>query len=163
VVFEKVEVPVELPSAKGKKIPVALAKLQKQQEELRRKQEEAARLEAEERARIEEEERREAEEERRREEAKALKKQREKEKIEQLKREGKFLTKSQREERARNEKKLQQMIAAGIKVGGLEDGEDEKKKVVYDNKNRKKGTRKNLEGVKVISTFNPQLLISPWL
>lgn len=163
MVFEKVEVPVELPSAKGKKIPVALAKLQKQQEELRRKQEEAARLEAEERARIEEEERREAEEERRREEAKALKKQREKEKIEQLKREGKFLTKSQREERARNEKKLQQMIAAGIKVGGLEDGEDEKKKVVYDNKNRKKGTRKNLEGVKVISTFNPQLLISPWL
>jgi translation initiation factor 5B len=139
---------------KGKKVPAALAKLQKQQEELRRKQEEAARLAAEEKARIEEEERREAEEERRREEAKALKKQREKEKIEQLKKEGKFLTKAQKEEKARNERKLQQMIAAGIKVGGLE-GEEEKKKVVYDNKNRKKGTRKNPEEAKVFELLAP--------
>jgi translation initiation factor 5B len=96
---------------------------------------------AEERERIEEEERREAEAEKAREEAKLIKKQREKEKIDLLKKEGKFLTKAQKEEKARNEKKLQQMIDAGVKVGGLEAGE-EKKKVVYDNK-KKKGGRKN--------------------
>lgn len=126
---------------KGKKLTPALARLQKQQEELRRREEEKARAVEEERRRIEEEEKREAEEEKAREEAKLLKKQREKEKIDLLKKEGKFMTKAQKEEKARNEKKLQQMIAAGVKVGGLEAGE-EKKKVVYDNK-KKKGGRKN--------------------
>jgi translation initiation factor 5B len=152
VVEAKAEAPVapEPSSGKGKKIPAALAALRKQQEELKRREEEKARAEAEERARIEEEERREAEEERRREEAKALKKQKEKEKIEQLKKEGKFLTKAQKEEKARNELKLQQMIAAGVSIGGLKAGE-EKKKVVYDNKSKKKGSRKNPEEVKVIS------------
>lgn len=70
-----------------------------------------------------------------------MKKQKEKEKIEQLKKEGKFMTKQQKEEKARNERKLQQMLEAGIKVGGLE-GDGEKKKVVYDNK-KKKGGKKN--------------------
>jgi translation initiation factor 5B len=144
----KVEEPsVAKPSAggKGKKLPPALAKLQREQEELRRRQEEKAKADAEEKARIEEEERREAEEERRKEEAKALKKQREKERIEQQKKEGTYLTKAQREEKLRNEMKLKQMIAAGVKVGGLEGGE--KKKVVYDKK--RKGGRKNPEEAKV--------------
>jgi translation initiation factor 5B len=101
---------------------------------------------AEEKARIEEEERREAEEEKRREEAKALKKQKEKERIEQQKKEGTYLTKAQREEKLRNEMKLKQMIAAGVKVGGSETGE--KKKPVYDNR-KKKGGRKNPEEIKV--------------
>ncbi|KFY15840.1 hypothetical protein V492_01733 [Pseudogymnoascus sp. VKM F-4246] len=127
--------------AKGKKLTPALARLQKQQEELRRREEEKAQAAEEEKKRIEEEERREAEEEKAREEAKLAKKQKEKEKIDLLKKEGKFMTKAQKEEKARNEKKLQQMIAAGVKVGGLEAGE-EKKKVVYDNK-KKKGGRKN--------------------
>lgn len=48
------------------------------------------------------------------------------------------MTKAQKEEKARNERKLQQMLAAGIKVGPSEEGE--KKKAVYDNK--KKGGRK---------------------
>ena len=121
--------------------------MQQQQEELKRRQEEQARIEAEERARIEEEERREAEEEKRREEAKALKKQKEKERIEQQKKEGTYLTKAQRDEKLRNEMKLKQMIAAGVKVGGL-DGDEKKKKAVYDNK-KKKGGRKNPEEVKV--------------
>ena len=129
---------------KGKKIPAALAKLQREQEELRRQREEKARLEAEEKARIEEEERREAEEEKKREEAKALKKQREKERIEQQKREGTYLTKAQRDEKLRNEMKLKQMIAAGVKVGGHETAE---KKPVYEK--RKKGGRKNPEEAKV--------------
>jgi translation initiation factor 5B len=76
-----------------------------------------------------------------------LKKQKEKERIEQQKREGTYLTKAQREEKLRNEMKLKQMIAAGVKVGGL-DGDEKKKKAVYDNK-KKKGGRKNPEEAKV--------------
>ena len=110
-------------SGKKKKLPPHLLALQKQQEELRRRQEEDARLEAEEKARIEEEERLASEEAKRKEEEKAKKKQKEKEKIEQLKKEGKFMTKAQKEEKARNERKLQQMLAAGIKVGGPAEGE----------------------------------------
>ena len=132
---------------KGKKLTGALLKLQQQQEEKKRREEEQARIIAEEKARIEEEERLEAEEEKRKEEAKALKKQKEREKIEQQKKDGTFLTKAQREEKLRNEMKLKQMIAAGIKVGGL-DGDEKKKKAVYD-KNKKKGGRKNPEEIKV--------------
>ncbi|KAH8681029.1 hypothetical protein BX600DRAFT_376059 [Xylariales sp. PMI_506] len=129
--------PAAAPGKKGKKVSGALAAIQKQQEELRRQREESERLAAEEKARIEEEEQREAEENKRREEEKARKKQKEKERIEQLKKEGKFLTKAQKEEKARNERKLQQMVAAGIKVGP-QDGEveEKKKKVVYDNRKR---------------------------
>ncbi|KFY42337.1 hypothetical protein V494_02464 [Pseudogymnoascus sp. VKM F-4513 (FW-928)] len=137
----KAAAPEPAAPVKGKKLTPALARLQKQQEELRRREEEKAQAAEEEKKRIEEEERREAEEEKAREEAKLAKKQKEKEKIDLLKKEGKFMTKAQKEEKARNEKKLQQMIAAGVKVGGLEAGE-EKKKVVYDNK-KKKGGRKN--------------------
>lgn len=81
----------------------------------------------------------------RREEAKALKKQKEKDKIEQLKKEGKFLTKAQKEEKARNERKLQQMLAAGIKVGPQESTDEPKKKVVYDGK-KKKGRNEKVGG-----------------
>ncbi|KAI6382010.1 hypothetical protein MCOR25_000890 [Pyricularia grisea] len=144
---ESAPTPAAAPAAdtggKKKKIPAHLLAIQKQQEELRRRQEEAERLAAEEKARVEEEERREAEEAKRREEMKALKKQKEKERIEQLKKEGKFLTKAQKEARARNEAKLQQMIAAGIKVGALdESGEaSEKKEKKSDNKKKKKAEK----------------------
>lgn len=136
--------PVAASTGKGKKLPAALAKLQKQQEELRKREAERAAAIAAEKARIEEEERREAEEEKKREEARALRKQKEKEKIGQQKREGTYLTKAQREEKLRNEMKLKQMIDAGVKVGGGETGE--KKKVVYGNK--KKGGKKNPAEVK---------------
>ncbi|KAK3306627.1 uncharacterized protein B0T15DRAFT_147551 [Chaetomium strumarium] len=129
---------------KKKKIPAALLALQKQQEELRRRQEEEARLAAEEKARIEEEERREAEERKRKEEEKARKKQKEKERIEQLKREGKYLTKAQKEEKARNERKLQQMMAAGVKIAAVEEGEAEKEKA--KEKERKKADAKKRGG-----------------
>lgn len=50
------------------------------------------------------------------------------------------MTKAQKEEKARNERKLQQMLAAGIKIGPQEgEGEEKKKKVVYDNRKRGKG------------------------
>jgi translation initiation factor 5B len=118
----------------------ALAALQKQQEALRRQQEEQARLAAEEQARIEEEERLAAEEEKRKEEARARRKEKEKEKKEQLKKEGKLLTKAQKEANQRNEVKRLQMLAAGVKVAGL-DEPTEKKRPVYDNK-KKKGLKK---------------------
>ncbi|ROW05669.1 hypothetical protein VMCG_05276 [Cytospora schulzeri] len=115
------------PAKGGKKIPKALQLLQKQQEELRRREEEAKRLEEEAARKAEEEERMTAEELKRKEEERARKKQKEKERIEQLKKEGKYLTKAQKEEKARNELKLQQMLAAGIKVGGPAEGEAAKK------------------------------------
>ncbi|ROT38697.1 hypothetical protein SODALDRAFT_277315 [Sodiomyces alkalinus F11] len=108
------ETPTTTGGPRSKKM---LAMIQKQQEELRRRQEEEARLQAEEEALAAEEAKRLEEELKRKEEQKALKKQREKEKIEQQKREGTYMTKAQREEKARNERKLQQMLAAGIKIG----------------------------------------------
>ena len=122
-----------------KKLPPHLAALQKQQEALKKQQDEQAKLEAEEKARIEEEERLAAEEEKRKEEARARKKEKEKEKKEQLKKEGKLLTKTQKEQAQRNEVKRQQMLAAGVKVEGL-DAPPGKKKPVYDK--RKKGLKK---------------------
>ncbi|KAK6211802.1 eukaryotic translation initiation factor 5B [Pestalotiopsis sp. IQ-011] len=135
--------PAPAPAAagkKGKKLPPHLAALQKQQEELRLRREAEERAAAEVKARAEADEKRDAEEIKRREEEKAKKKQKEKEKIDQLKKEGKFMTKAQKEEKARNERKLQQMLAAGIKIGPQEgEGEEKKKKVVYDNRKRGKG------------------------
>lgn len=124
-----------------KKLPPALAALQKQQEALRRQQEEQEKADAEERARIEEEERLAAEEEKKREEARARKKEKDKEKKEQLKKEGKLMTPAQREAHRRNELKREQMLAAGVKVAGLDEEPVEKKKPVYDNK-KKKGLKK---------------------
>lgn len=94
-------------------------------------------MEAEAKALAEEEEKKLAEENKKKEEQKALKKQREKERIEQLKKEGKFLTKAQKEEKARNELKLQQMLAAGIKIGPQEEEGAPKKKVVYESKKKR--------------------------
>lgn len=147
IVPEKIEpssAPNPTSSGTNKKIPAALAKIQAQQEALRLREQERARLIAEEKARIEEEERREAEEEKKREEAKALRKQKEKEKIEQQKKDGTYLTKAQRDEKLRNEMKLKQMIAAGVKIGGTTVGE--KKKPIYV---RKKKSGKNPEEIKL--------------
>lgn len=138
----KAEVSLVAEPSKGKKkLPGALAALQKQQEALKKQQEDQARLAAEERARIEEEERLAAEEEKRKAEARARRKEREKEKKEQLKKEGKLLTRAQKEQAQRDEIKREQMLAVGaIKVAGIDEPTD-KKKPVYDNK-RRKGLKK---------------------
>lgn len=130
----------------AKKLPPALAALRKQQEALRRQQEEQDKLEAEQRARIEEEERLAAEEENRQAEARARRREKEKEKREQLKKEGKLLTKTQKEAKERNELRMKQMLAAGGKVAGL-DGTGEKKRPVYDNR-KKKGIKKPSEATR---------------
>ena len=88
-----------------------------------------------------------AEEEKKKEEARARRKEKEKEKKEQLKKDGKLLTKAQKETNQRNEIKRQQMLAAGGKVAGLEETA-EKKKPVYDNK-KKKGLKKPGEEAKL--------------
>ena len=131
-----------------KKLPPALAALQKQQEALRRQQEEQEKADAAERARIEEEERLAAEEEKRKEEARARKKEKDKEKKEQLKKEGKLMTPAQREAHRRNELKREQMLAAGVKVAGLDEEPAEKRKPVYDNK-KKKGLKKPGEDARI--------------
>ena len=70
-----------------------------------------------------------------------MKKQKEKEKIEQLKKEGKYLTKAQKETKARNELRLKQMLeSGGAQVAGMEDG-PEKKKPVYDDRKKKKRSK----------------------
>lgn len=147
--------PESIPAAgdtgKGKKkLPPALAALQKQQEALRRQQDEEARASAEEKARIEEEERLATEEETKKEEARARKKEKEREKKEQLKKEGKLLTPAQKEAERRNQLKKEQMLAAGIKVAGLgeEQTDEKRKKPTYDNK-KKKGLKKPGDDAKV--------------
>ena len=129
----------------AKKVPAALAALRKQQEAIKKREEEQNRLEEEERAHAEDEVRLAEEEEKRQEAARLHKKQREKEKREQLKREGKFLTKAQKETNAHNELRKQQMLAAGGVVVGLEAGH-ERKKPVYDKK--KKNVKKGIEAAK---------------
>ena len=136
-------------AGKGKKkLSPALALIQKQQEERRRLEEEQARQAAEEKARLEEEERVNAEREKKEAEAKARRKEKEREKKEQLKKDGKLLTKAQREAKERNELRMQQMLAAGGKVAGLE-APSEKKKPVYDNR-RKKGAKKAGDDAKLV-------------
>ncbi|KAI9718569.1 MAG: hypothetical protein M1812_004020 [Candelaria pacifica] len=132
--------------SKKKKLPPALAALQKQQEALRQKQEEQARSEAEEKARIEEEERRDAEEEKKKEEMKALKKQKEKDKIERQRKEGSYLTPAQKKEKEKNELRKKQMLEAGARVEGLGEAA-ETKRPVYDSK-KKKDPKKRAEEAK---------------
>ncbi|KAK2741272.1 hypothetical protein FQN55_008369 [Onygenales sp. PD_40] len=126
---------------KKKKVPAHLAAIQRQQEALRQQQEEIARLEAEEREAAEAREKELAEEERKKEEARQRKKEKEREKKEQLRKEGKLLTKAQKEAKERNELRKQQMLAAGALVAGLEESTEEKKKPVYDKKNDSKKKR----------------------
>lgn len=144
-----VEPPPAPETGKGgkKKLPPALAALQKQQEALRKQQEEQRKLDAEEQARLAEEEQVAAEEEKKKEEGRLRKKEKEKEKKELLKKEGKLLTPAQKEANRRNELKRQQMLESGVEVAGLADDTNEKpaekKEPTYEKK--KKGPKKEDE------------------
>lgn len=122
-----------------------MAAIQKQQEALKKAQEEEERLRAEEEAAEAESLRKFEEEEKKKEEVRQRKKEKEKEKKEQLRKEGKLLTKAQKEAKERNELRMKQMLAAGVgHVAGLaEKGEpSEKKKTVAINR-KKKGPKKD--------------------
>ena len=85
---------------------------------------------------MKEEERLDAEEQKKKDEARAAKKAKEKQKIEQLKKEGKFLTKAQKEAKAKAELRLKQTLQSGnVTVAGLEES-TEKKRPVYDKRKR---------------------------
>ncbi|KAL1899097.1 eukaryotic translation initiation factor 5B [Sporothrix stenoceras] len=148
--------PAAAAGGKKKKIPAHLLAIQKQQEEIRLRAEQEQRLLAEEKARLVELERQEAEEAKRKEEQRALKKQKEKERIEQLKKEGKYLTKAQKEAKARNEQKLQQMMAAGIKVGALDqpgdaEADKDKKKSKDADRKRNAGRKTKIDEEKALA------------
>lgn len=143
---ESPEAPAEEPApapapspAKGKKgkgAPVAalrkMIEAQRAAEEAERK-----RLE-EERKRIEEEERKREEEERKREEARAAKREKERLKREQLRKEGKLLTKAQKEAQRLAQLRHQQLLASGhVRVQALEDNDQKPKKPVYGNRKKK--------------------------
>ncbi|KAL6231618.1 hypothetical protein BDW75DRAFT_219722 [Aspergillus navahoensis] len=130
---------------KKKKLPAHLAAIQKQQEALRKQREEEERRLAEEKAAEEARRLQEEEEARKKEEARQRKKEKEREKKEQLRREGKLLTKAQKEAKERNELRMKQMLAAGVgTVAGLQNDQPEKKRPVYENK-KKKGPKKHEE------------------
>jgi len=146
--------PAETTQTKGKRKGPPIAALKAMIEKQKAMEEERKRLEEEERKRIEEEERRIAEEERQKEEARQQKKEREKLKKEKLKKEGKYLTKSQREAQQRNKMKLQQMLDQGVTIAAFENKEGgKKKKVVYGKKkkNNKKGPNSQPESNEVSS------------
>ncbi|KAJ6125247.1 Translation elongation/initiation factor/Ribosomal beta-barrel [Penicillium samsonianum] len=128
-------------TGKKKKLPPHLAALQKQQELLRQQREEEERIAAEEQAAAAKQKLLDEEEEKKRAEARERKKEKEREKKEQLRKEGKLLTKAQREAKERNELRMQQMIAAGGKVAGLEDAGEKKQRVVYENKKKRAGKK----------------------
>ncbi|CAG7962062.1 unnamed protein product [Penicillium nalgiovense] len=131
-------------TGKKKKLPPHLAALQKQQELLRQQREEEERIAAEEKAAADRQKLLDEEEERKRAEARERKKEKEREKKELLRKEGKLLTKAQREAKERNELRIQQMIAAGGKVAGLQEGGEKKQRPVYENK-KKKAAKKHEE------------------
>ncbi|KKY23613.1 putative mitochondrial translation initiation factor if [Phaeomoniella chlamydospora] len=134
-------------AGKKKKVPAHLAALQRQQEALARQREEEARL-----AQLEKEEaealrKQEEEEEKKREEARQRKKEKEKERKEQLRKEGKLLSEAEKKRKAQQELRMKQLLAAGVKVAGLEEAGEEKKKPVFDRKKKapKKQEEEDLE------------------
>ncbi|OWB66064.1 hypothetical protein B5S30_g1399 [[Candida] boidinii] len=137
--------PVSNAAKKGKKQNAAIAMLRKQME-LKKQLEEEQRLLDEEEARKEEEEKAKIEaEEKAKEEARLAKKEKERLKKEQLKAEGKFLTKKQKQEKALQERRRQQLLASGVTVVGIQNNDTEAaaakpKKVVYGSKKKKKQT-----------------------
>ncbi|EIW62251.1 translation initiation factor eIF5B [Trametes versicolor FP-101664 SS1] len=133
--------PAAAPAGKKKGGPAGISALKAMMEEKKRIEEEIRKREEEERKRIEEEERKAEEEEKRQAEEKQRRKEKEKAKREQLKKEGKLLTKKQKEELRSAELRKQALLASGVQIEGLQQGggEPRAKKVVYDNRKKKKG------------------------
>ncbi|EDR05004.1 uncharacterized protein LACBIDRAFT_252126, partial [Laccaria bicolor S238N-H82] len=136
---EPAPAPAPAPAAGKKK--GAISALKAIMEEKKRLEEEARRLAEEERKRIEEEERRLEAEERKKEEEKQRRKEKEKLKREIAKKEGRLLTKKQKEEKQMAEIRKQALLASGVQIEGLQqqsgNGPPAPKKVVYGNRKKK--------------------------
>ncbi|PBL01910.1 hypothetical protein ARMGADRAFT_1023285 [Armillaria gallica] len=130
--------------APTKKKAGGISALKAMMEEKKRLEEEARKAAEAERLRIEEEERKAAEEEKRREEEKQRRKEKERAKRELAKKEGRLLTKKQKEERAMAEIRKKALIASGAQIEGLQQQQagGPAKKVVYGN--RKKNVKKEV-------------------
>ena len=141
------------PAPTKKKGTTGISALKAMMEEKKRLEEEVRRKEEEERRRIEEEERRAEEEARRKEEEKQRK--REKEKVrrhspcplllphqpsqakrELAKKEGRLLTKKQKEEQRAAEIRRQALLASGAQIEGLQQSAAPSKRPVYSNRKR---------------------------
>jgi len=137
------------PKAKPKVSGAAKAALERL-ELLRKLEDEQKKKEDEERKAREEEERKLKEEEDRIEEEKRIKREAAQAKKERLKAEGKLLSKSEKERRAKNELARQQLEALGLVPVRGEDGEEgddqkPKKRVVYDSKKPKQKKKDDAE------------------
>ncbi|KAE9399098.1 hypothetical protein BT96DRAFT_994218 [Gymnopus androsaceus JB14] len=134
------------PPAAATKKKGGISALKAMMEEKKRLEEEARRAEEEERKRIEEEERKAEEEAKRKEEEKQRKKEKEKAKREIAKKEGRLLTKKQKEEKAAAEIRRQALLASGVQIEGLQQPSGSgppTKKVVYGNRKKKGGPSAN--------------------
>lgn len=133
------EVPKAEPKGKGKKVPAGIAALRRQLELKKQAEEEERRLQEEEDKLAKEEEEKLAQEEAEKEAARAAKKEKERFKKEQLRAEGKLLTKKQKEEKKAIERRRQQLLNSGVIVEGLQKSGEEApkpKKVVYGKKKK---------------------------
>ncbi|KAJ1508521.1 hypothetical protein HMI54_001893 [Coelomomyces lativittatus] len=123
---------INKPTSKKKGPSTTIALLQKMMAE-QKAAEEAERLRLEEEKRLEEEEKRKREEEEKKmEEERQLKKEKEKARKDQLKKEGKLLTKAQKEKEIRNRQRLEQLLASGVQIAALTSHENED----VENKNK---------------------------
>lgn len=140
---KKDDEPASAPAPTKKKAG-GISALKAMMEEKKRLEEEARKAAEAERLRIEEEERKAAEEEKRREEEKQRRKEKERVKKELAKKEGRLLTKKQKEERAMAEIRKKALIASGVQIEGLQQQQTggPPKKVVYGN--RKKNVKKEV-------------------
>lgn len=105
-------------------------------EEKKRLEEEARLREEEDRKRIEEEDRLAEEEARKKEEEKQRKKEKEKAKRELAKKEGRLLTKKQKEEQRAAEIRRQALIASGVQIEGLQQTSAPSKRPLYGNRKK---------------------------
>ncbi|KAI0042956.1 hypothetical protein FA95DRAFT_1563785 [Auriscalpium vulgare] len=129
------------PAPTKKKGTSGISALKALMEEKRRLEEEARLKEEEERRRIEEEERRAEEEEKRKEEEKQRKKEKEKAKRELAKKEGRLLTKKQKDEQRAAEIRRQALIASGVQIEGLQQSATASKRPMYGNRRKGQGAK----------------------
>ncbi|OBA23193.1 hypothetical protein METBIDRAFT_9489 [Metschnikowia bicuspidata var. bicuspidata NRRL YB-4993] len=113
------------PAKKGKKVPAALAALKKQMEMKKQFEEEQRRLEEEEEQRRLDEEKAAEEDLQKQAAAKEAKREKEKQKIQQLKAEGKYLTKKQKEQKRQQERQREILLQSGnITIAAFQKGKD---------------------------------------
>lgn len=138
--------PAKAPAKKGKKAPAGLSALKKQLEMKKQLEDEQRRLEEEEEEKERRAEQLAQEEQDRLEASRAAKKEKDRLKKEQLKAEGKLLTKKQKEEKKLQERRRQQLLQnSNVQVAGLSQKEEtvdvpKPKKVVYGKKKASKTT-----------------------